>query len=175
MPGEFDPTNYALPQQPLHSCMFPLCGSYRTLQLVTNPYQAAVDGVRFLGTSGQNVSDIVKYSSVDDHLDILENTLRLQHLAPTAPDTLGCYPFYQKDPFILSECPHVYFSGNAPSYQSRRITGPEGQEVLLVTIPEFSSTQTACLVNLRTLECEPIRFSAFSTEDDEESEMNVSH
>ncbi|KAM9476012.1 DNA polymerase delta subunit 2 isoform 1-T2 [Clarias gariepinus] len=175
MPGEFDPTNYTLPQQPLHGCMFPLCGSYRTLQLVTNPYQAALDGVRFLGTSGQNVSDIVKYSSVDDHLEILENTLRLRHLAPTAPDTLGCYPFYQKDPFILNECPHVYFSGNAPSYQSKRITGPEGQEVLLVTIPEFSSTQTACLVNLRTLECEPIRFSAFSADDDEENEMNVSH
>lgn len=55
------------------------------------------------------------------------------------------------------------------------LSGPEGQEVLLVTIPDFSSTQTACLVNLRTLECEPIRFSAFSAEDDEESEMNVSH
>ncbi|KAK3540018.1 hypothetical protein QTP70_022811, partial [Hemibagrus guttatus] len=175
MPGEFDPTNFTLPQQPLHSCMFPLCGSYRTLQLVTNPYQAVVDGVHFLGTSGQNVSDIVKYSSMDDHLEILENTLRLRHLAPTAPDTLGCYPFYQKDPFILGECPHVYFSGNAPSYQSKRITGSEGQEVLLVTVPEFSSTQTACLVNLRTLECEPIRFSAFSTEDDEENEMNISH
>lgn len=35
----------------------------------------------------------------------------------------GCYPFYQKDPFILSECPHVYFSGNAPKYQSKRVTG----------------------------------------------------
>lgn len=45
--------------------------------------------VSFLGTSGQNVSDIVKYSSVDDHLEILENTLKLRHLAPTAPDTLG--------------------------------------------------------------------------------------
>lgn len=55
------------------------------------------------------------------------------------------------------------------------LSGPEGQEVLLVTIPEFSSTQTACLVNIRTLECEPIRFSAFSAEDYEESEMNVSH
>lgn len=46
-------------------------------------------GLRFLGTAGQNVSDIVKYSSVDDHLEILESTLRLRHLAPTAPDTLG--------------------------------------------------------------------------------------
>lgn len=46
MPGEFDPTNYTLPQQPLHRCMLPLSSVYPTLQLVTNPYQADVDGVR---------------------------------------------------------------------------------------------------------------------------------
>lgn len=175
MPGQYDPTNYTLPQQPLHRCMFPLSSVYPTLQLASNPHQANIDGVRFLGTSGQNVCDIQRYSSRDSHLEILEETLRLRHLAPTAPDTLGCYPFYHKDPFILEECPHVYFSGNAPTFESKLIKGPDGQEVLLVTIPEFSSTQTACLVNLRTLECEPISFSAFSTDEDEESEMNISH
>lgn len=176
MPGHHDPTNYTLPQQPLHRCMFPLSSVYPTLQLVPNPYQASMDGVRFLGTSGQNISDIQKYSSMDNHLDILEDTLRLRHLAPTAPDTLGCYPFYQKDPFIMEECPHVYFSGNAPSFQCRTIQGQDGQEVLLVTVPEFCNTQTVCLVNLRTLQCEPISFSAFSPDDDDDdSEMNVSH
>lgn len=175
MPGQYDPTNFTLPQQPLHRCMFPLSSVYPTLRLASNPYQAQMHGVRFLGTSGQNVCDIQRYSSIDDHLEILEKTLRLRHLAPTAPDTLGCYPFYQKDPFILEDCPHVYFSGNAPSLQSKRVTGSDGQEVLLVAIPEFSSTRTACLVNLRTLECEPISFSSFSTDDDEDGEMNISH
>lgn len=89
MPGEFDPTNYTLPQQPLHPCMFPLATAYSTLQLVTNPYQATIDGVRFLGTSGQNVRDIFRYSSMEDHVEILEWTLRVRHLSPTAPDTLG--------------------------------------------------------------------------------------
>ncbi|KAI2545716.1 POLD2 isoform 17, partial [Pan troglodytes] len=56
--------------QPLHPCMFPLATAYSTLQLVTNPYQATIDGVRFLGTSGQNVSDIFRYSSMEDHLEI---------------------------------------------------------------------------------------------------------
>ncbi|KAL4822948.1 hypothetical protein H8958_015117 [Nasalis larvatus] len=55
MPGKFDPTNYTLPQQPLHPYMFPLATAYSTLQLVIKPYQATIDGVRFLGTSGQNV------------------------------------------------------------------------------------------------------------------------
>jgi DNA polymerase delta subunit 2 len=44
---------------------------------------------RFLGTSGQNVSDIFRYSSMEDHLEILEWTLRVGHISPTAPDTLG--------------------------------------------------------------------------------------
>ena len=46
MPGQYDPTNYTLPQQPLHRCMFPLSTPYPTLQLVSNPYKACVDGVR---------------------------------------------------------------------------------------------------------------------------------
>ena len=36
---------------------------------------------------------------------ILEDSLRWRHMAPTAPDTLACYPFYIEDPFILSETP----------------------------------------------------------------------
>ncbi|XP_041066114.1 DNA polymerase delta subunit 2 isoform X2 [Carcharodon carcharias] len=140
MPGEFDPTNYTLPQQPLHHCMFPQSITYPTMQLVTNPYQADIDGVRFLGTAGQNVKDIFCYSSMEDHLEILEWTLQIGHMSPTAPDTLGV----------------------------------DGQQVLLVAVPEFSATQVACLVNLRTLECQPISFSAFSAEEDD-VEMDISH
>uniref|UniRef100_A0A8C8SAF9 DNA polymerase delta subunit 2 n=1 Tax=Pelusios castaneus TaxID=367368 RepID=A0A8C8SAF9_9SAUR len=172
MPGEFDPTNYTLPQQPLHHCMFPLASAYSTLQLVTNPYEADVDGVRFLGTSGQNVSDIFKYSCMEDYLEILEWTLRVGHLSPTAPDTLGCYPFYKTDPFIFTNCPHVYFCGNAPRFRSKELKGADGQQVLLVTIPDFSTTQTACLINLRNLTCQPISFSGFSADEDE---MEISH
>ncbi|CAM9757494.1 unnamed protein product [Bubo scandiacus] len=174
MPGEFDPTNYTLPQQPLHHCMLPLASAYSTLRLVTNPYQADVDGVRFLGTSGQNVSDIFKYSSMDDYLEILEWTLLAGHISPTAPDTLGCYPFYKSDPFILTDCPHVYFCGNAPRFQSKLIQGQDGQRVLLVTVPAFSATQTACLVNLCDLSCQPISFSGFGAEDDD-GDMEVGH
>uniref|UniRef100_A0A8C8B7W0 DNA polymerase delta subunit 2 n=1 Tax=Otus sunia TaxID=257818 RepID=A0A8C8B7W0_9STRI len=176
MPGEFDPTNYTLPQQPLHRCMLPLASTYSTLRLVTNPYQADVDGVRFLGTSGQNISDIFKYSSMDDYLEILEWTLLAGHISPTAPDTLGCYPFYKSDPFILTDCPHVYFCGNAPRFQSKLIQGepPDGQRVLLVTVPAFSATQTACLVNLHNLSCQPISFSGFGAEDDD-GDMEVGH
>jgi DNA polymerase delta subunit 2 len=48
MPGEFDPANYTLPQQPLHKCMFPQASRYPTFQTVTNPYDFIVEGVRYL-------------------------------------------------------------------------------------------------------------------------------
>lgn len=48
MPGQYDPTNYTLPQQPLHRCMFPLSVPFPTLQLVSNPFQAVVDGVQWV-------------------------------------------------------------------------------------------------------------------------------
>lgn len=62
--------------------------------------------LRFLGTSGQNVSDIVKYSSMDNHLEILEGTLRLRHMAPTAPDTLGKEPPEPGSAQEASSCGH---------------------------------------------------------------------
>lgn len=113
------------------------------------------------------MSDIFRYSSMEDHLEILEWTLQVRHISPTAPDTLGCYPFYKTDPFIFPECPHVYFCGNTPSFGSKIIQGPEDQTVLLVAVPDFSTTQTACLVNLRSLACQPISFSGFGAEDED--------
>lgn len=34
----------------------------------------------------------------------LEETLEWRHMAPTAPETLGCYPFVTEDPFIVEVC-----------------------------------------------------------------------
>lgn len=39
--------------------------------------------------------------------------------------------------------------------------------MLLVAVPDFSSTQTACLVNLRSLACQPISFSGFGAEEED--------
>lgn len=44
---------------------------------------------RFLGTSGQNIDDLEKYSEARDKLEFMERTLKWRHLAPTAPNTLG--------------------------------------------------------------------------------------
>ncbi|KAI8489084.1 DNA polymerase delta subunit 2 [Branchiostoma belcheri] len=160
MPGDFDPANHVLPQQPLHRCMFPRAMKYPTMHTVPNPYEADVGGIRFLGTSGQNVDDIYKYSSLENSLEILEKTLTVGHIAPTAPDTLGSYPFHDSDPFILESCPHVYFAGNQGKFQSKILKGADGQRALLVTVPKFCQTQSCVLVNLRTLQCEVLQVQA---------------
>ena len=48
MPGEYDPANHFMPQQPLHKCMFPKAVSYPTVTSVSNPYEAAIGGVRYV-------------------------------------------------------------------------------------------------------------------------------
>lgn len=47
MPGEFDPSNHIMPQQPLHPCMFPKGFQFSSLRSVTNPYEFSIDGVRY--------------------------------------------------------------------------------------------------------------------------------
>ena len=61
MPGPDDLSNHSLPQQPLHRCLFPGAAPYESFHRVTNPYRFSVDGVQFLGTSGQNVADVQRY------------------------------------------------------------------------------------------------------------------
>lgn len=132
--GAGDPGSHFLPQQPLHAVLFPYSARYSTMRRVPNPYHASIGGVRFLGTSGQPIDDILRQTEAraqvtrgvtgnrradedadadDDtpmtgtefadgvaqdaetRLNVLENTLRWQHLAPTTPDTLGESPMQE--------------------------------------------------------------------------------
>merc|ERR1712048_384683 len=160
MPGENDPASQFHPQQPLHKCMFPRSMSYSTVQAVSNPYEALVGGVRLLGTSGENVNNIFQYSGFEDRMDVLQMTLECGHVAPTCPDTLCGYPYEKKDPFIIQNCPQVYFAGSQPEFNSRTITGIDGQRVLLLSVPSFKDSHTAVLLNLRDLSCKPFIFDA---------------
>ncbi|KAJ7976005.1 DNA polymerase delta small subunit [Quillaja saponaria] len=158
MPGPNDPANFSLPQQPLHRCLFPGSSAYNTFRSCTNPHYFELDNIRFLGTSGQNVDDLEKYSEAKDKLGFMERTLKWRHLAPTAPNTLGCYPYTDRDPFFLESCPHVYFVGNQDKYATRILKGSEEQLVRLICIPKFSETGVAVMLNLRDLECHTISF-----------------
>ena len=97
IPGESDPANVSLPQQPIHPAMFPRSRAYAStpgsgeqgwFESVTNPWEGDVDGWRLIGTGGQPIDDIFKYVEGDERLEMMENILRWRCLAPTAPDTL---------------------------------------------------------------------------------------
>ncbi|CAL1372386.1 unnamed protein product [Linum trigynum] len=160
MPGPNDPTNFALPQQPLHRCLFPSSRVYNTFRSCTNPHCFELDKIKFLGTSGQNIEDMGKYSEAKGELEFMERTMNWRHMAPTTPNTLGCYPFTDRDPFLVESCPHVYFAGNQPKYDTSLLNGPEGQIVRLISIPKFCETGVAVMLNLRNLECHTISFEA---------------
>ncbi|XP_050383250.1 DNA polymerase delta small subunit isoform X2 [Argentina anserina] len=144
MPGVDDPANASLPQQPLNRCLFPGSSVYNMFRSCTNPHSFDLDEMR--------------YSEANDKLEYLERTLRWRHLAPTAPNTLECYPFTDRDPFLMESCPHVYFVGNQDKYGSRLVKGSEGQMVRLICIPKFCETGVAVVLNMRTLECHTLSF-----------------
>ena len=168
MPGAEDPCNFLLPQQRFHPCMLPHSAQLSSLNLCTNPYCSDIDGVRVLGTSGQPLDDMQKYVPGNDRLGTLAKSLELQHLAPTAPDTLGCYPFDDatSDPFVVDECPRVFFAGNQPRFESTLVEGAAGQKTRVVMVPDFSKEPVCVLVDLDTLECKSVAFAGLDAATD---------
>lgn len=77
----------------------------------------------FTGSSGQPVSDILGYSTIEKPIEALEKCLIWSHISPTAPDTLACYPYYETDPFVIEECPHVFFAGNQSEFDTKIYEG----------------------------------------------------
>lgn len=163
LPGSSDPANVALPQQPLHPALFPQSRPFANpplesnetlegLDSVTNPWEADIEGWRVLGTGGQTVDDLLKYVDGVKPLQVMEMMLRWRCIAPTAPDTLWCYPFQDDDPLLVKDCPHIYFAGNQGRFAKKVIEGPAGQSVLLIAVPKFKKTREIVLVDMESLE-----------------------
>ncbi len=190
LPGPHDPASSGFPQQPVHTAMFPKARPFAAvpsappqsgwLDIVTNPWEAEVDGWRVLGTGGQNIDDISNYVDSDDRLSMMEATCRWRCSAPTAPDTLcrhtsphrravavslltgrhtGSYPFQDEEPFVMKACPHLYFVGNQPEFGTGVISGPDGQVVRLVAVPSFSTSRELVLVDADNLDVTKVKIS----------------
>lgn len=171
LPGAMDPTSTALPQQPIHAAMFPHSRAYMTspnpkpdedpnwFDTATNPCELDIHGWRFLAAGGQTLDDVYRYVHGEDRLEMMEAMLRWRLTAPTAPDTLWCFPFQDGDRFVLRECPHVYFVGNQPRFETTVIEGPQGQQVRVVAVPKFRETGEVVLLDLETLAPEIVQIS----------------
>ncbi|KAI9739767.1 MAG: hypothetical protein M1834_006487 [Cirrosporium novae-zelandiae] len=170
LPGENDPANASLPQQGLHPAMFshakayvaqPGSGEHGWFDSVTNPWEGDIDGWQIMGNGGQPIDDMYKYLEGDDRIGMIECLLRWNCAAPTAPDTLWCYPFQDIDPFVISSCPHIFFVGNQPHFDTHRIHGREGQQVRLIAIPKFRDTGEMVLLDMESLEVEVAKIEVF--------------
>ena len=199
MPGDQDATNYLMPQQPFHRCLLPSSSRNANLSRVPNPFSFSIDGRQVLATSGQNVHDVALYEPEDKKKDnnglekdvkskkradrpggekvlsILKMMIDNRHIAPSCPDTLGSYPFFDKDPFVIDSTPHIFVAGcqkefatktvdlefplssNTDSMDTEMDIG--GKLVRLLSVPKFSETGQVVLVNLRTLDCIVREFS----------------
>ncbi|EKM55715.1 uncharacterized protein PHACADRAFT_173871 [Phanerochaete carnosa HHB-10118-sp] len=117
-----------------------------------------------LAHSGQPLDDMFKYlpSPPATRLSIAEATLRWRHIAPTAPDTLWCHPYFTTDPFILTETPDLYIVGNQPEFGTKMVRATEESEgrCRIVLVPQFKHSGTVVLVNLRTLSVRTVSFAA---------------
>ena len=154
MPGELDPAHTALPQPPLHSALLPYART--RVHRAPNPHAFTLDGKRFVGTSGQNIMDMLRFTELDGPIECLSKALQWQHLAPSAPDTLPCHPSKMKDPFVIDQIPDVLFAGNQPSFAAKRVDG----RTTLVSVPSFTDTNTAVLLDLTNFSVELLCFEA---------------
>jgi len=157
MPGSQDPATAMMPQQPLHRVALRQAGLYPSLSCVTNPYTCCLAGRRITTVSGQTITDLMRNCSVKDSLEALEKCLEWGHLAPTAPDTLGCYPYTNTDPFVLQSIPDIFIAGNQPTYMAKK-TEIHGHSVLLVAVPKFSQSESIVRINLKQLRSRLISF-----------------
>ncbi|KAI3514996.1 hypothetical protein L1887_13744 [Cichorium endivia] len=113
-----------------------IVAAYDTFRSCINPHLFDVDNVRFLGISGQNINVLEKYSEAKENLEFMERTLRWRHLAPTASNTLGCYPFTDRDPFFIESCPYVYFVDQKSGKHDTHITKIDFMRVRQIKIRE---------------------------------------
>ena len=179
LPGDQDPTSTALPQQPIHAAMFPHARAYMNrnpsvpdakedknwFHSTTNPASFTASGTLYLGTGGQPLDDIYKYlPATTSRLAMAEAMLRWRLIAPTAPDTLWCYPFQDGDAFVLKQCPHVFFVGNQPRFETSVVEGPGGEQVRVVLVPRFAETGEVVLVDEGSLEVSVVKFEVFEGE-----------
>lgn len=188
LPGELDPSGTIMPQQPFPRAMFGDTSRFPTFICETNPtYLNIVSSPEtntsnltsgspsikrsLLINSGQPLNDILKYvpNPPNTCLSLLESTLRWRHMAPTAPDTLWCYPYLREDPFIITETPDIYIVGGQKKFGTKMVSDPQeagskskrqtSPRCRIVMVPSFSRTGILVLINLRTLDVKCVKFS----------------
>jgi len=57
---------------------------------------------------------------------------------------------------VLHDCPHIFFAGSQPKFDTTLIEGQDGQTVRLIAVPRFAESGEIVLVDMETLEVERV-------------------
>lgn len=160
IPGDDDPVPISLPQPPFQPYIFKNSRSYQSFKSFTNPCLFSIDNtIRVAGVSGQCISKISLLSSYSKPIDALKYCVESRNIAPTCPDSVPSYPFFDRDPFALDfaddSFPQVIFAGSQSEFGYYRFpnNGP-----VCFTIPEFSDVPTLVLLDLSSFEFKTVSF-----------------
>eukprot|EP01055_Gregarina_sp_Pseudo9_P000815 Gregarina_sp_Pseudo_9__814@NODE_1520_length_1527_cov_33_926075_g1408_i0_p1_GENE_NODE_1520_length_1527_cov_33_926075_g1408_i0NODE_1520_length_1527_cov_33_926075_g1408_i0_p1_ORF_typecomplete_len396_score67_10DNA_pol_E_B/PF04042_16/2_7e27DNA_pol_D_N/PF18018_1/2_9e22DNA_pol_D_N/PF18018_1/7_5e03_NODE_1520_length_1527_cov_33_926075_g1408_i02771464 len=152
MPGPLDPTLGALPQPPIHGALLPRADMFDTFHAVSNPHKFEIQGIKFLGTSGQPIRNIMTNTDYASESEALEATLKSRCVAPTAPDSVMCH---SKPPGSLliesADPPHVLFAGGCDNFSCKSVDG-----FTLLTIPRFWSASELVVLHLDSLKARAV-------------------
>lgn len=169
IPNINDPTSLLLPQEPFHKMIFDfnnlpnpcfyainnknyiLCSGtnvedmlkYKKNDLKKVQNEAA--DYMMHKADENTIKDLECDFSVDDYLDVMDYMLRLQHICPSAPDTLKTIPL-EKDEFIISSPVNYFICGNAPGFGKRYVND---EKTLLICVPEFNKTGEVVLFDTK--------------------------
>lgn len=71
---------------------------------------------------------------------------------------------------MLEDCPHVYFVGNQPKFETALVEGSMGQKCRIISLPRFSETGEVVVLDLESEELgvEVMRFRVEDGGRDEE-------
>ncbi|KAI6203800.1 hypothetical protein M3Y94_00598500 [Aphelenchoides besseyi] len=159
IPGLHDDVWPCWPQIPLKKTSFGRFGNASFFHTKTNPYSFTIDGIHFLGTSGQNLTDLRKYTYGQSVEKLMMQMIEASHICPTSPKTIDEYSFEDRDPFVLDEIPHVFFAGNQDRHFCKTVEFENGARTILLTIPRFQDNCEVVLLNIRTMRTERLRLS----------------
>uniref|UniRef100_A0A0K0FL93 DNA polymerase delta subunit 2 (inferred by orthology to a human protein) n=1 Tax=Strongyloides venezuelensis TaxID=75913 RepID=A0A0K0FL93_STRVS len=159
IPGICDIGTGSWPIQVPYRGAYTICSKLeKDFFLTTNPTFFETNGRTYLGMSGDSVADILRIRDNKSSLDVMEQLLRYQHLAPTSPDHMSIFVSKSDDFMVLKKTPHVFFVGGQ-SYFDRKTIRLGDYDVLLLSLPSFSTTNTVTFVNTKTLEAIPFTFN----------------
>ncbi|VWU52851.1 DNA polymerase delta small subunit, putative [Hepatocystis sp. ex Piliocolobus tephrosceles] len=165
MPGEDDPCDAFLPQQPFPSLFFKKSKTLSNFQCVTNPYHFSFDNINICCMSGESVNNITSFSK-NSNMDALKIIASSRILSPTAPDTMNSYPFITDDPFCLKNddtYPHIFVNGNCTNLEIEYLEKNAQKLPLLICLPNFVIQPKVVLLNITNMEYKVLSFNVNTT------------